>query len=269
MEVWYACRVRFHRSLIAVSLILGFALVDISARAQRLEPNELPHWMNYVIDLERQVSRHGDDVPLMIRLTDAYVRIGDARRAGPALERLADLDVEPLRLDLLRGDLYFNLRDYDQAARAYLDALAHFPRQTYALSQLWRLMLEVTLNGAEVRFDRHAVIETLQRAGLFFPGAYTPAANSSEQAARLVDRANALLLRQHPEEALVALTRAISLDPGNADAFAALARAYHESNDPESAIGASLVYLILAPDAPDAPRIRSHIGRQIEQINLR
>ena len=47
------------------------------------------------------------------------------------------------------------------------------------------------------------------------------------------------------------------------------ARAYVDGNDPQSAVGASLVYLLLAPDAPDAARVRQFIGRTIEESNLR
>lgn len=259
-----------HRPLIvALTIALAAGLASPPAGAQPMSAEELQQWTAHILDLERRVARHGDDVQLMIRLTDAYIRVGDARRAGPALERLADLGVDPLRLALLRGDLHFNLREYDQAVRAYLDALARAPRQTYALSQLWRLMLQVTLSGAEVGFDRRAVTETLQRAGLFFPGGYSPTPDGPDRAARLVDRASTLLMRDQADRAAVLLTRAITLDPGNADAFATLARAYHEANDPEAAIGASLVYLILAPDAPDASRVRQYIGRQIERANLR
>ena len=257
------------RSLVTLVIALvPFAVTGVAA-AEQLNDEELRRWVEHILELEERVSHHGDDVQLMIRLTDAYIRIGDARRAGPALERLADLGVEPLRIALLRGDLELGLGDHDRAARAYLDALSMAPHQTHALSQLWRLMLEVTLADAQVAFDRATVIETLQREGLFFPGAYTPSPDGPERAARLVDRASAMVRRGSAEEAVVLLTQAIAIDPGNADAFAALARAHASDNDPRSAIGAFLVYLILAPDAPDAPRVRQYIGREIERANLR
>lgn len=254
---------------IVTILILGLLVAPRSTHAQGFDERELQQWTEHIFELERRVARRGDDVQLMIRLTDAYIRIGDARRAGPALERLSDLGVEPLRIALFRGDLHMNLEEYDQAARSYLDALSHAEGQPYALSQLWRLMLRVTLSGQEINFDRTSVIETLQREGLIFPPDYSPTPDGPQRAARHIDRAGMLLRRNRAEEAVMLLRRAISLDPGNADAFAVLARAYAANNDTAAAIGASLVYLLLAPDAPDAHRMRLYMSRELERANLR
>jgi tetratricopeptide (TPR) repeat protein len=254
---------------LAATLAAAIVVAGATSSAQDLSDTELARWTSHVMSLERRVSRNADDAALMTRLTAAYVHIADVRRALPALERLADLRVPPVRLALLRGDLFMRAGDFDQAARAYLDALGRAPRQTHALVQLWRLLLRVTLEEVEVGFDREAVTETLTAAGLYFPESYRASANGPDQAARLVDRAGALLLRDRPEEASVQLMRAIDLDPGNAEAFAGLVRAHRAMNDPESALGAALVYLLLAPDAPDAPRMRELVGRVLEQTRRR
>lgn len=255
-------------TIAALAALLLFA-TPRAASAQEMTDAELAQWIAHVLDLEQRVARRGDDQALMIRLADAYAQLGDLRRALPALERLADMGVEPVRIALLRGDAFFTVGDFDEAARAYLDALQRAPRQTYALTQLWRLMLQATLSDQPTSFDRASVVETLQEAGLYFPDRYTPTPDGPEQASRLVDRASALILRHRSAEAIALLTRAITLDPGNAEAFAALARAYDDDNDAEAAMGASLVYLLLAPDAPDAARVRERIARTIEETNLR
>lgn len=251
------------------ALILITLAAPATAAAQQMTDVELQRQVELILELERRVSRHNDDPQLMLRLVDAYAQIGDLRRVLPGLERLSALGVDPIRIALLRGDAYLTVGEYDVAARSYLDALSRAPDQPHALTQLWRLMLRVNLEEAEVSLDREVVIDTLQRAGLYFPDVYEPTAEGPEEATRLLDRANSLLMRGRPEEATVWLTRAISLDPGNAPAFAALARAYRECNDDQAAVGASLVYLLLAPDAPDAPRVRRAIGRVYEQSNLR
>lgn len=258
-----------HARIVSVLLAIVVWTESGDVLAQELTDRELSQWTEYIFDLEGRVARRHDDAQLMLRLTSAYVRIGDIRRALPALERLADLGIDTLRITLFRGDVHFNVGEFDAAARAYLDALQRAPGQPHALTQLWRLMLRVTLSGQDVEFDRTAVISTLQNDGLYFPEGYSPTANGPQQASRLVDRASALLMRQRSQEAVVLLTRAIRSDPGNAEAFAALSRAYETENDEQSAVGASLVYLLLAPDAPDAPRVRRLIGQVIERRNLR
>ena len=252
-----------------MTLVTSLLLAVAPARAQDLTDRELSQWTRYIMDLERRVSRSSDDPRLMLRLAAAYVQVGDLRRAGPALERLADLEVSPVIILLLRGDLYARVGEYDQAVRAYLDVLSRSPHQPYALARLWEVMLRVTVEGAEVGFDRESVIHTLQQAGLYFPEYYRPEPDGPEQAARHLDRARALLMRDRPDDAVVELTRAIDLDPGNADAFAALVRVYRTLHDDESAMGAALVYLVLAPDAADAPRMRRLVGRVIEESHLR
>lgn len=255
--------------IIWLLLVFGLWTESGEALAQELSDRDLASWTVHIFDLERRVARHHDDAQLMLRLAAAYVRIGDIRRALPALERLGDLGIDPLRITLFRGDVHLNVGELDAAARSYLDALQQAPGQPHALTQLWRLMLRVTLSGQDIEFDRTAVISTLQNEGLYFPEGYTPTANGPEQASRLVDQASALLMRQRSGEAAVLLTRAIRLDPGNAEAFAGLSRAYQAENDEQSAVGASLVYLLLAPDAPDAPRVRRFIGQVIQRRNLR
>lgn len=254
------------------NLVLCFTVASVlpaTASAQHLTDAELTRWTSYILSLEERVANHRDDEALMLRLVVAYGQIGDLRRALPALEQLADMGVDPVRVALLRGDAHFTVGELDTAARAYLRALSRAPNQPHALSQLWRLMLRLSLTHAEVNFDRGAVVETLQDAGLYFPETYTPTVDGPDEASRLVDQANVLLMRERPEESIVTLTRAIALDPGNASAFSALARCYRDLNDPEMAIGASLVYLLLAPDAPDAPRVRRYIGRVLERTHLR
>lgn len=255
------------RSLLPALAALAL-LLPSQARAQGLGDQELDLWMAYVFDLEGRVARRSDDAELMLRLADAYVRIGDLRRAMPAIERLDDLGVDPVRLALLRGDAHLGVQDWDEAARAYLEALSHAPSQPHALTQLWRLMLQVTLEDAQVSFDRLAVVERLQREGLYFPDDYTPEPDGPDRSSRLVGRAASVLARR-PEEAAALCIQAIAADPGNAEAFATLARAYQGENDPELAVGASLVYLLLAPDAPDADEVRRAIGRAIERESLR
>jgi tetratricopeptide (TPR) repeat protein len=255
--------------LFLLAVNVASALAPAEAQAQHLTDAELARWTSHILSLERRVARSSDDAALMTRLANAYVQVGDLRRALPALEQLASMGVSPVLIDLFRGDVYFNTGELDSAARAYLRVLTRAPQQAHALSQLWRLMLRVTLTNAEVGFDRDAVVETLQNAGLYFPEAYTPTEEGPQEASRLVDQANTLIPRDRPEEAIVALTRAISLDPGNAAAFAALARSYTALNDFESAVGASLVYLLLAPDASDAPRVRRSIGQVLERTYLR
>lgn len=261
---------KMKRLITCLTLSGVFALIfPATANAQHLTDEELARWTSYIMSLEGRVANHRDDAALMLRLADAYVQIGDLRRALPALEQLTDMGVDPVRIALLRGDVHFNVGEFDQAARAYLRALSRSPHQQHALCQLWRLMLRVSLTNAEVNFDRGSIIQTLQRAGLYFPETYTPTEDGPEEASRLVDQANVLIMRDRPEEAIVILTRSISLDPGSAAAFAALARCYRALNDSEAAIGAYLVYLLLAPDAPDAPRVRRYIGRVIEETHLR
>ena len=253
---------------IPLFLVVHLLLLPGPAGAQDLSDAELESWTLYVLDLERRVARSGDDRPLMLRLASAYARIGDLRRAMPALDRLADMGLDPVRLALLRGDAFLGVRMWEEACRAYLDALSRSPRQLHALSQLWRLMLQVTLARAEVPFDRAAVIERLGREGLFFPEVYRPEPDGPERSSRLAGRA-AALLSARPEEAEALCLQAINLDPANAEAFATLGRAYLAQQDLEPAIGAMLVSLLLAPDAPGADRTRLLIGREMERAGRR
>jgi len=262
-------RVRNYRFVIFFCVVSTTCIFAGESRAQDLTEAELDLWIAYTLDLEHRVAQNQDNVHLLLRLADAYARVGDLRRALPAHDRLAEMGVAPARITLLRGDAFLNAGDYDQAVRSYLEVLSDAPRQSYALTQLWRAMLDVTLSEAEVGFDKRAVIETLQIAGLYFPDAYSPGEDGPAEAELLVDQAAALLTRHRAEEASTLFMRALTLDPGCAQAFAGLARSYAELNDERAAMGASLVYLHLAPDAPDAREVRLFISRIIEETNLR
>jgi tetratricopeptide (TPR) repeat protein len=260
----YASLVRWLPLFLASAAL---ALAPGPAPAQDLSDEDLGSWARYVLELEARVSR-SDDPRLLLRLVDAYVQMGDLRRATDGIERLEGMGVDPVRIGLLRGDSFFRLRRWDDAVAAYLGVLAVAPDQPYALNRLWRTMLEVTLAQTGVSFDRGAVVERLQAEGLYFPEVYEPEPDGPDQAARLVTRASTLL-PDRPEEAVALLIQAIALDPGNAAAFHALGRAYDASDEPELAVGAFLVCDLLAPDTQIGREARRAVGRHIERASAR
>ncbi|HYV64668.1 MAG TPA: tetratricopeptide repeat protein [Myxococcales bacterium] len=86
--------------------------------------------------------------------------------------------------------------------------------------------------------------------------ARSPSVRQARTARSELDRGERALVAGRPEEALAAFQSALSLEPRLADAIKGLAAAYMQLGEPEKARQHYERYLELAPNAPDADRIR-------------
>ncbi len=245
---------RLAPALVAVALCLAAP----AAPAGELTDAEVIGWLIRIRALERTAETSHGSGEILLRLADAYGHIGDEARARATAQRAVRAGVEATRAKLVLGDMAWRAGRYDEATRQYLDVLASDPDQPHALTQLWKIVYTVASQGLSVEIDPQEIVARLEQAGLYFPARPpTAGAGASERAVeRIVAEANALLARNLPDAALAQLERAAGLNPGASEIYRALARTYLGLNDPHRAQGATLLYLTLRPDAPDASGMR-------------
>jgi tetratricopeptide (TPR) repeat protein len=81
-------------------------------------------------------------------------------------------------------------------------------------------------------------------------------ANSSEA---FMYRGVYFLQQKKFKEAIADLDKAISLDPKNAYAYYYIGDAYFDTGKPDKTVEAFKMFLQLAPDAPEAPKVRARV----------
>lgn len=168
--------------------------------------------------------------------------VAEARKRG----------VPTQRIDLLLGAFFRTMKRYDAAFSTLVRVLVNSEEQPCAMVELWKSLYESVLQAAEVKTDTSVIRERLERLGMYFPETFEFKNSSSAQSKRLTaDGYNALLTRS-PAQAVELFQAALDLLPSNARAHRGLGQARHRMQDFTRAAGAYMLYLELAPNAPDA-----------------
>jgi tetratricopeptide (TPR) repeat protein len=233
---------------VAVLLLLGAAP---PAAAQPVSVARLAQ------TLQRQMQRRGSAAgDIHLALAGLYAR--DTTHQREVMFHLAEArrnGVDAGRADLLLGTYYRSLGRYDAALSTFVRVLVRHEDQPYALVQLWKTLYECQLQGAPVKTDTDSIRVRLATAGLHFPQSFKLTAKSSPQAKKLTAAGYNALLGGKPEFAAGLFQAAIDAFPSEAQAHRGLGIARARMQDSGRAAGAYLLYLELAPQAPDADEV--------------
>lgn len=230
-----------------------------------LSDSQLRNWLIYIGQLEKQVKNHPQNAELLMRLTHAYVKIGDSYRANEAFNNLKVLGIDPVRINILKGDLNYELKQWNEATSIYLNVLSISPYNYYVLSQLWKIVFQSKLSKVAVSFDVQTVIDLLDRRGMYFPLNYLPEKADVNEAQLESDKAMSLMSTGRYDEAVLHFIKALNNEPSNPEYFRGLGTSYKNINDDNKAIGAYTIYLLLNPDAPDKMEVNLYILNQLKQ----
>lgn len=180
-----------------------------------------------------------------LRQREVFFHLGQARRAGAAAGST----------DLLLGSFYRALGRYDAAFSTLARVLVRHEEQPFALVQLWKALYECKLRGAEVKTDIDSIRERLASSGLHFPAEFKLGPDAADKAKRLTAAGYNALLADQPRFAGELFQAAIDALPSEPQAHRGLGIARARQHDYARAAGAYLLYLELAPQAPDADEV--------------
>ena len=173
---------------------------------------------------------------------EVYFYINQARKQG----------IPSGRIDLVLGTFFRRVGRYDAAFSTLVRVLVNHDDQPHALVELWKTLYRCKLQGGETKTDTDGIRSRLAESGLHFPQHFlsSPAAwNKSKELA--ASGYNALLSKRNKFAAEL-FQASLDQNPSNAQAHRGLGIARARLGDFVRAAGAYLVYMTLAPNAPDA-----------------
>lgn len=171
--------------------------------------------------------------------------VAEARKRG----------VSTQRIDLLLGAFFRTMKRFDAAFTTLVRVLVNSEEQPYAMVELWKSLYESALQDVQIKTDTTVIRQRLERLGMYFPETFEFKDSSAAQSKRLTaDGYNALLNGSYAG-AVELFQAALDLLPSNARAHRGLGQARHRMQDFTRAAGAYMLYLELAPNAPDAAEV--------------
>lgn len=255
------------RTVLPLALVAALA-VPASSRARELTETEIRGWIDHISTLQRMRRHRRNDPDLLVRLAEAYGRIGDVPRAIRTVRRAERAGAPRLVTRLVQADTYRRWGHNAEAVPLYLAVLDDAPSQTHALLQLWRIAVEEVVSGRESTAVMRDVRGRLRGLGMFVPDVFAPSPDAAAEATRLTVEARELLSQGRTTDAIVRAEQAISQDPGFSRAFEVLYRANIRLGEPDRALGAAIVYLDLEPDGSAAREARESVLRYFRHMAL-
>ncbi len=206
--------------------------------------------------LVRQMSQRGaPQGEVHLALAALHARAGRQREVFFHLDEARKQGVPAGRTDLLLGAFYRTLGRFDAAMSTLVRVLVRHSEQPYALVQLWKTLYECKLQGTEVKTDLDSVRERLATSGLHFPSEFKLGSDGTSRARKLTAAGYNALLGDNAQLAAELFQGAIDALPSHAQAHRGLGIARARLQDFTRAAGAYLLYLELAPLAPDADEV--------------
>lgn len=160
--------------------------------------------------------------------------------------------ISVVRLDLVLATYFRRAGRFDAAFSTLVRVLVEHEDQPHALVELWKTLYQCLLQGAQVKSDLDAIRERLVEAGLHFPKKLRLEADAAEDSRKTAAAGNNALLADNNRFAAELFEAAIEGDPSNAQAHRGLGIARARLGMYAQAAGAYLIYMDLAPMAPDA-----------------
>lgn len=246
-----------HALVPLIALVCAALAAPAVARAD--DAADRAAWARHTAALEAAIDREPGLPGHWLRLAQAWARQGDAAKARDACERALARGADPRAVDLLLGDLYAEQNAPKEALKRYLRVLKTSPRQSHALTQLWRMVQRARLVGRDLPGDTATLTVRLNALGYYVASTPAPEAPDAERSRARLREGHAVVAKR-PREALRAYREAARLDPWSADAYRALGIALARLGDPTRAAGAYRLFAALAPpDHPDLDSVRAHL----------
>jgi hypothetical protein len=233
------------RRLAAVMLLCALPL---PARADRVDSSAAL----VTADAKRRGLSSGDT---HLALASLYARALRQRETLFHLAEARKTGIAASRIDLLLGSFYRSVGRFDAAFSTLVRVLVRHEEQPFALVQLWKALYECKLRAAQVKTDTDSIRERLAASGLHFPAEFKLAPDAATKAKRLTASAYNALLADKAQFAAELFQAAIDAFPSEPQAHRGLGIARARGHDFTRAAGAYLLYLELAPNAPDADEV--------------
>jgi tetratricopeptide (TPR) repeat protein len=206
--------------------------------------------------IQKQMQRRGSPASeIHLALAAVYARAKRGRELSFHLGEARKLGISASRTDLLLGSYYRGVARYDAAFSTLVRVLVRHGEQPYALVALWKTLYECKLQGATVKTEIETIRERLSSSGLHFPREFKLTPKSQAQAKKLTSAGYNALLASKASFAAELFQSAIDAFPSEAQAHRGLGIARARLEDYTRAAGAYLLYLELAPSAPDADEV--------------
>lgn len=225
------------RRILPSSVLLSALLLPPAAGWSQVE---LGHTDTLKAHLENLRPAGKVNAEAAINLALGHARLGDYKLAHSWLTRAVELGAEPLRVQLLRADLYTRDLKWDSAFSAWFEVMEAAPHNPYAPFMLWTLLREREApKGFDVRRVREALVE---RGFHIEPSPARPP--DRERARTLREEGDAALKAARFGEAADLFRAAIAAADDEAASYLLLARAYDRLKAPERAVNTLRLYLL-------------------------
>ncbi len=233
---------------------LGAALATLLLLASPVAAQRSPEVAAEIV--QQQMKRRGSPpAEVHLALAAVYAQGKRGRELDYHLGEARRLGVSASRTDLLLGSYYRSVGRYDAAFATLVRVLVRHGEQPYGLVALWKTLYECKLQAATVKTDTETIRERLSSSGLHFPREFKLTAKSADQAKKLTSAGYNALLGGKASFAAELFQSAIDAFPSEAQAHRGLGIARARLEDYTRAAGAYLLYLELAPSAPDADEV--------------
>ena len=173
---------------------------------------------------------------------EVYFYVNQARKQG----------IPSGRIDLVLGSFFRRVGRYDAAFSTLVRVLVNHQDQPHALVELWKTLYRCKLEGTETKTDTDGIRARLAESGLHFPRWFSANAQAAARSKELASSGYNALLSQRNKFAAELFEASVDKNPSNAQAHRGLGIARARLGDYGRAAGAYLVYMNLAPNAPDA-----------------
>lgn len=217
----------------------------------------------HVQALQAAADARSDDPEPALRLAQGYGFRGETKQALRWLKVARERGVDPLRGQMVEGDIYLGAENYEFALRAYFEVATVAPHNGHAHLQLWRV-----LRGADIlppNVDQARLRRTLREAGYFIPDRRVSKPDR-RMARQLSDRAYTALKAGKFQEAESGFEAALTSDDRYAAAYRGLGITFARQQQPDRALAAYRLYLLMTDrddrDTRQARRILSDAARR-------
>ena len=173
---------------------------------------------------------------------EVYFYINQARKQG----------IHGGRIDLVLGSFFRRVGRYDAAFSTLVRVLVNHDEQPHALVELWKTLYRCKLQGAETKTDTDGIRSRLAESGLHFPRRFPSSSTAGIKSKELAASGYNALLSHKNKFAAELFEASLDQNPSNAQAHRGLGISRARLGDYARAAGAYLVYMKLAPHAPDA-----------------